>query len=199
MKVITISREYGAGGHSIGKKVADKLNIPFYDKDIIRNAAKASGIDMSLVEEESEEISRLESLMTTISNISSGYYNDSHEKLVEIQKAVITNFAKQGPCVILGRCADDILTKAGIDSINVFIYADELHRAKRVSELIGTDELAAVKKAMIKKDAARHNYYNRFTGRKWGACRNYHICLDSGLLGYDKCAEIIADIAEDLQ
>lgn len=199
MKVITISREYGAGGHSIGKKVADRLNIPFYDKDIIRNAAKASGIDMSLVEEESEEISRLESLMTTISNISSGYYNDSHEKLVEIQKAVITNFAKQGPCVILGRCADDILTKAGIDSINVFIYADELHRAKRVSELIGTDELAAVKKAMIKKDAARHNYYNRFTGRKWGACRNYHICLDSGLLGYDKCVEIIANIAEDLQ
>lgn len=199
MKVITISREYGAGGHSIGKKVADKLNIPFYDKDIIRNAAKASGIDMSLVEEESEEISRLESLMTTISNISSGYYNDSHEKLVEIQKAVITNFAKQGPCVILGRCADDILAKAGIDSINVFIYADELHRAKRVSELIGTDELAAVKKAMIKKDAARHNYYNRFTGRKWGDCRNYHICLDSGLLGYDKCVEIIADIAEDLQ
>lgn len=199
MKVITISREYGAGGHSIGKKVADKLNIPFYDKDIIRNAAKASGIDMSLVEEESEEISRLESLMTTISNISSGYYNDSHEKLVEIQKAVITNFAKQGPCVILGRCADDILAKAGIDSINVFIYADELHRAKRVSELIGTDELAAVKKAMIKKDAARHNYYNRFTGRKWGDCRNYHICLDSGLLGYDKCVEIIANIAEDLQ
>ncbi len=199
MKIITISREYGAGGHSIGKRVAEKLGIPFYDKDIIRNAAKASGIDMSLVEEESEEISKLESLMTTISNISSGYYNDSHEKLVEIQQAVITNLAKQGPCVILGRCADDILAKAGIDSINVFIYADELHRAKRVSELIETDDIAAVKKAMIKKDAARHNYYNRFTGKKWGSCNNYHICLDSGLLGYDKCVEIITGIAEDLR
>ncbi len=199
MKVITLSREYGAGGHSIGKKVAAALNIPFYDKDIIRNAAKASGIDMSLIEEEGEEISKFETLMTAISNISSGYYNDSHEKLVEIQKAVITNFAKQEPCVILGRCADDILGKAGIDSINVFIYADELHRARRVSELIGTDDLAAVKKAMLKKDAARHNYYNHFTGKRWGDCRNYHICLDSGLLGYDKCAEIITGIAKDLQ
>lgn len=199
MKVITLSREYGAGGHSIGKKVASMLNIPFYDKDIIRNAAKASGIDMSLIEEEGEEISKFETLMTTISNISSGYYNDSHEKLVEIQKAVITNFAKQEPCVILGRCADDILSKAGIDCINVFIYADELHRAKRVAELIGNDDPTIVKKAIVKKDAARHNYYNHFTGKKWGSCQNYHICLDSGLLGYDKCAEIIADIAKSLQ
>ena len=197
MKVITLSREYGAGGHSIGKKVAEKLNIPFYDKDIIRNAAKASGLDMDLVQEEGEDMSRLETIMTAISNISSGYYNDSHEKLVEIQKAVILNLAKQGPCVILGRCADDILLNAGIDCFNVFIYADELHRAKRVAELIGTDDPTQVRKAMLKKDEARHNYFHHFTGKRWGFCGNYHLCLDSGFLGYDRCVELITEIASD--
>ena len=145
MKVITLSREYGAGGHTIGKAVAEKLNIPFYDKDIIRNAAKASGIELDLVEEEGEDMSKIETIMTAISNLSSGYYNDTHEKLVEIQKAIIINYAKQGPCVILGRCADDILLNAGIDCINVFIYADELHRAKRIAELIGTDDVNQVR------------------------------------------------------
>ena len=197
MKVITLSREYGAGGHTIGKAVAEKLNIPFYDKDIIRNAAKASGIELDLVEEEGEDMSKIETIMTAISNLSSGYYNDTHEKLVEIQKAIIINYAKQGPCVILGRCADDILLNAGIDCINVFIYADELHRAKRIAELIGTDDVNQVRKAMLKRDEARHNYFHHFTGKKWGISSNYHICLDSGFLGYDKCTDIIVDIAKD--
>ena len=197
MKVITLSREYGAGGHTIGKAVAKKLNIPFYDKDIIRNAAKASGIELDLVEEEGEDMSKIETIMTAISNLSSGYYNDTHEKLVEIQKAIIINYAKQGPCVILGRCADDILLTAGIDCINVFIYADELHRAKRIAELIGTDDVNQVRKAMLKRDEARHNYFHHFTGKKWGFSSNYHICLDSGFLGYDKCTDIIVDIAKD--
>ncbi|MDO5140660.1 MAG: cytidylate kinase-like family protein [Eubacteriales bacterium] len=198
MKVITLSREYGAGGHSVGMKVAEALGIPFYDKDIIREAVKATGFDMDLVKEEGEELSKLEAIMNAISNVSSGYYNDSHEKLEEIQKAVILDFAKKGPCVILGRCADDILLNAGIDCFNVYIYADALHRAKRVSELIGSEDPAVIKRAMLKKDSARHNYYNRFTGKKWGNSSNYHLSLDTGLLGYDKCAEIIVDIARYL-
>ena len=197
MRVITLSREYGAGGHSRGNKVADKLGIPFYDKDIIRAAVKATGFDPDLVEDEGEEMSRLESFMTTLGNLSSNYYSDSHEKLRLIQEAVITDFAKKGPCVILGRCADNVLLNAGIECFNVYIYADELHRAKRVAELIGSDDPALIKRAMLKKDTARHNYYNRFTGKKWGFADNYHLSLDSGFLGYEKCADIIVDIAKN--
>lgn len=197
MKVITLSREYGAGGHSIGRKVAAELGIQFYDKDIIREAVRATGFDIDLVQEEGEEISKLESFMTTLSNISSNYYSDSHEKLRQIQEAVIMDMAKKGPCVILGRCADDILLNAGIECFNVFIYADELHRAKRVAELIESQDMALIKRTMLKKDTARHNYYNRYTGKKWGFSGNYHLSLDSGYLGYDKCAEIIADIAKN--
>ncbi len=197
MRVITLSREYGAGGHSIGNKVADKLGIPFYDKDIIRAAVKATGFDPDLVEDEGEEMSKLESFMTTLGNLSSNYYSDSHEKLRLIQEAVITDFAKKGPCVILGRCADNVLLNAGIECFNVYIYADELHRAKRVAELIGSDDPALIKRAMLKKDTARHNYYNRFTGKKWGFADNYHLSLDSGFLGYEKCADIIVDIAKN--
>ncbi len=197
MRVITLSREYGAGGHSIGNKVADKLGIPFYDKDIIKAAVKATGFDPDLVEDEGEEMSRLESFMTTLGNLSSNYYSDSHEKLRLIQEAVITDFAKKGPCVILGRCADNVLLNAGIECFNVYIYADELHRAKRVAELIGSEDPALIKRAMLKKDTARHNYYNRFTGKKWGFADNYHLSLDSGFLGYEKCADIIVDIAKN--
>ncbi|MDO5775000.1 MAG: cytidylate kinase-like family protein [Eubacteriales bacterium] len=197
MRVITLSREYGAGGHSIGNKVAEKLGIPFYDKDIIKAAVKATGFDPDLVEDEGEEMSRLESFMTTLGNLSSNYYSDSHEKLRLIQEAVITDFAKKGPCVILGRCADNVLLNAGIECFNVYIYADELHRAKRVAELIGSEDPALIKRAMLKKDTARHNYYNRFTGKKWGFADNYHLSLDSGFLGYEKCADIIVDIAKN--
>ena len=197
MRVITLSREYGAGGHSIGKKVADKLGIPFYDKDIIKAAVKATGFDPDLVEDEGEEMSRLESFMTTLGNLSSNYYSDSHEKLRMIQEAVITDFAKKGPCVILGRCADNVLLNAGIECFNVYIYADELHRARRVAELIGSEDPALIQRAMLRKDTARHNYYNRFTGKKWGFANNYHLSLDSGFLGYEKCADIIVDIAKN--
>ena len=197
MRVITLSREYGAGGHSIGNKVADKLGIPFYDKDIIKAAVKATGFDPDLVEDEGEEMSKLESFMTTLGNLSSNYYSDSHEKLRLIQEAVITDFAKKGPCVILGRCADNVLLNSGIECFNVYIYADELHRAKRVAELIGSEDPALIKRAMLKKDTARHNYYNRFTGKKWGFADNYHLSLDSGFLGYEKCADIIVDIAKN--
>ena len=142
-------------------------------------------------------MSRLESFMTTLGNLSSNYYSDSHEKLRLIQEAVITDFAKKGPCVILGRCADNVLLNAGIECFNVYIYADELHRAKRVAELIGSEDPALIKRAMLKKDTARHNYYNRFTGKKWGFADNYHLSLDSGFLGYEKCADIIVDIAKN--
>lgn len=112
-KIITISREYGAGGHSIGKQVAQQLGIPFYDKDILRESVKASGFDTELVETEEEDSSRADSFFRSLCSISSAYYRDSQEAIHDVQKAVILRFAQEGPCVILGRCADEFLREAG--------------------------------------------------------------------------------------
>lgn len=194
-KIITISREYGAGGHTIGQAVAKILGIPFYDRDIVRETAKASGFDTELIETEGEDISKADSILKSICSVSSTYYHDTQEAIHDVQKAIILRFAQKGPCVILGRCADEILREAGIESINVFIHADDVHRAVRVSELIGSTNATEIQKAMAKKDSSRHTYYNRYTGKKWGDSKNYHLTLDSGILGYDLCVKLIAEAA----
>ena len=116
-KVITISREYGAGGHSIGKRVAEELGVTLYDKDIVRETVKASGFDFDLVRREEEEVSKASSFFKSIW-ANSAFYPDPQEVIHDVQKAVILKFAKEGPCVILGRGADEILRNAGIDSLN---------------------------------------------------------------------------------
>ena len=195
-KIITISREYGAGGHSIGKGVAEALGIPFYDRDIVRETAKASGFDPELIEDEGEDISNTDSILKSICSASSTYYRDTQEAIHYVQKAIILRFAQAGPCVILGRCADEILREAGIESINVFIHADDIHRAVRVSELIGSTNATEIQRMMAKKDSSRHTYYSRYTGKKWGDSQNYHLTLDSGALGYDLCVKLITEVAQ---
>ena len=117
-KVITISREYGAGGHSIGVRVAQELGIPFYDRDIVQETVKASGFELDLVEQEGEDISKAASIFKSICAITSSNYQDPQDAIHEVQQAVILRFAQEGPCVILGRCADDTLQKAGVVSGN---------------------------------------------------------------------------------
>ena len=194
--IITISREYGAGGHSIGKGVAEALGIPFYDRDIVRETAKASGFDPELIEDEGEDISKTDSILKSICSASSTYYRDTQEAIHDVQKAIILRFAQAGPCVILGRCADEILREVGIESINVFIHADDVHRAVRVSELIGSTNATEIQRMMARKDSSRHTYYSRYTGKKWGDSQNYHLALDSGALGYDLCVKLITEVAQ---
>ena len=198
-KIITISREYGAGGHSIGRRVAEELGIPFYDRDIVRETAKASGFDPELIENEGEDVSKAESIFKSICAASSIYYNDTQDAIHDVQKAIIVKLAQEGPCVILGRCADHILREAGIDTLDVFVYADDVHRAVRVSELIESNNATEIQKLMAKKDNSRHNYYHRYTGKKWGDGRNYHMTLDSGKLGYDLCVKLIAQAAKETE
>ena len=195
-KIITISREYGAGGHSIGKGVAEALGIPFYDRDIVRETAKASGFDPELIEDEGEDISKTDSILKSICSASSTYYRDTQEAIHDVQRVIILRFAQAGPCVILGRCADEILREVGIESINVFIHADDVHRAVRVSELIGSTNATEIQRMMAKKDSSRHTYYSRYTGKKWGDSQNYHLTLDSGALGYDLCVKLITEVAQ---
>lgn len=190
-KVITISREYGAGGHSIGVKVAEALGIPFYDKDIMKETAKASGYDLELVKEDDEDITTGNAILKTL--CASVHFNDPQEAIYEVQKAVIQKFALEGPCVILGRCADVALKEANIDSLDVFIHADDLHRAARVTELTGETDPKELKKMLQKKDRSRHNFYTRYASKHWGDSRNYSLSLDSGLLGNDLCVKMIVE------
>ena len=194
--IITISREYGAGGHSIASRVARELGIEIYDQDIIRNTVRDSGLDAGVVEREEEEISRADAIWRWITPAA---YTDRREAIHEIERKVILMLASKGPCVIIGRCADVILNEANVDSLNVFIYADDLHRAHRVSELIDSRNPTEVQKVMKRTDAARRNYYQQFTGRHWGDFRNYNLMLDSGALGYDACVKLICDAAGALR
>ena len=198
-KIITISREFGAGGHTIGKRVAQELGIEFYDRDIVRETAKASGFDPELIENEGEDVSRADSILKTICSASSLQFHDTQEVIHDVQQAIIVQLAKKGPCVILGRCADEILREAGIDSLNVFIHADDIHRAVRVSEMLGTTNATEIQKVMAKKDNSRHTYYTHYTGKKWGDCHNYHLALDSGILGADTCVKLIVEAARNCE
>ena len=150
-KIITISREYGAGGHSIGRRVAEELGIPFYDRDILKETVKTSGFDPDMVEHDQEDVSSTNFFLKSICSFSDASFSDTQDAIHDVQKAVILHFAKEGPCVILGRCADEILREAGMESLNVFIHADAVHRAVRVSELTGSKDATELQKIITSR------------------------------------------------
>ena len=193
--IITISREYGAGGTSIGRRVSQELGIEIYDRDIIRSTVLKTGLDAGVIEHEEEEISRGDAFLRMITPAA---YFDRREAIREIERGVILGFARKGPCVLLGRCADIILEENDIDCLKVFLYADELHRAARVGEIIGSTDPGEIQKAMRRTDRARRSFYQEFTGRKWGDCANYNLMIDTGLLGYDASAKVVCEAARAL-
>ena len=193
--VITISREYGAGGHSIGRSVAKELGIEFYDRDIIKQSAAEAGMNPQDLEMIEEEVTRTDRLLRLISPAA---YIDQQDYITDIERHVILELAKKGPCVILGRCADDIMEKENMDSLDVFLYASDIHRAVRVSELIGSRNPSEIQKKMQKTDAARRTFYQHYTGKHWGDSKNYSISLDTGLLGYETCVKLICDAARSM-
>lgn len=194
--IITISREYGAGGTSIGRRVAKELGIEIYDRDIIRDTVLKTGLDAGVIEHEEEEISRGDAFLRMITPAA---YFDRREAIRDIEREVILDFAKKGPSVLLGRCSDIILEEHGIDCFKVFLYADVLHRAARVGEIIGSTDSNDIQKAMKRTDQARRSYYLQFTGRKWSDCANYNLMLDTGLLGYDVSAKVICEAVRGLE
>ena len=190
MKVITICREYGAGGHSIGQKVADELGLELYDKDIIRATAKEMNLDYNQVRNSEEEITRSESFMRHITPISYEF----KDYLFDAQKKIILDLAKKEPCVIVGRCAEIILREAGIDSLNVFLYSDEEHRLPWVKKHFEIDNDAEALRVMRRQQKARQAYYEVYTDSEFGERHNYDLMLNSSALGYDTCAKLIVDL-----
>lgn len=190
-KVITISREFGSGGHDIGMEVAKRLNIPFYDYEIVDKAVTESGFTKEFVEEHGEYSSLSSVLLGTSAPFDSYYYTeDPQDKIFKIQRKIITNFAQEGPCVIVGRCANYILEQAKIDSFDVFVRADVDKRAENVANRVDLKGEELIK-FLQKRDHKRRVYYRFYTKRKWGDYHDYNMMLDSGAIGKDKCVDLI--------
>ncbi len=191
--VITISREVGSGGHTIGEKVALSLGIPFLDKGIINEAAKATGFDIEAVEKNDESGSLLAKYRN--GRFTQGLYlGDDQDKIFAAQKEIILENAKKGPCVIVGRCADHILKEAGIPSLNVYIHADLEYRLEEYSKRYQGTE-AEIKKLVKKIDKGRRFFYHYYTDQELGDSSNYDLCLCSSALGEELCVDLIVRAA----
>ena len=187
-RVITISREFGSGGRTIGKKVAEQLGIPCYDSELIQKIGEESGFDAKFVQEAGEYAPG-----GFLSNLSSRTFGPTNEDyLWKIQYQIISRLAGQGPCVIVGRCADYILRDKA-DCLRVFIHADAQFRARRIVQEYG-ERAESPEQRLRDKDKRRAAYHRFYTNMKWGHAQNYDLTLNSGTLGIDKCVEIIRDL-----
>lgn len=192
VKIITISREFGSGGRTIGREVARQLGIPCYDKELIEKIAEESGYAKAYVEDESEYAPNSGSLAYMfLGRGMDGLANVDH--LWIAQKKVVEELADEGACVIVGRCADYILRER-TDCMNVFVYADKKFRAERIVTQYG-ESSAAPEKRLADKDKKRKLNYKYFTEQEWGKRQNYHLCIDSGFIGIDQAAELIVKAA----
>ena len=190
IKIITISREFGSGGRTIGKEVAEKLGIPCYDKDFIEKIAEETGYAKELIANESEYAPNSNSFAYMF--IGRGLDGLSNADRIWIaQKKVIEELAEKGACVIVGRCADYVLRERK-DCLNVFIYADKRLRAERIFKQYG-ESTVEPEKRLADKDKKRKLNYKYFTEQEWGKRQNYHLSIDSGFLGIEKSVALIVD------
>lgn len=197
-KIITISREFGSGGRSIGRMVAEKLNIPFYDKELVEQIALESGFAPQYVEEHGEHSPGKSAFSYAFAHQGvPGVMNglSTADFLWNIQCNVILQLADKGPCVIVGRNADYIL-KDRTDCLHAFIHADMDFRADRIVRLYGESEKSPETR-LQEKDKRRRVNYQHYTGRSWGAAQNYDICLNSSTVGIENCAQIIVSLAQE--
>lgn len=195
--IITIGRQLGSKGREIGRALAAKLNIPFYDKELIVEAAKQSGLSERMFEnmDEKPTNSFLYSLVMSMQP-GSGLYNQynnflNNDSIFKIQSDVIRSIADKGSCVIVGRCADYVL-RGRENLVRVFIHADAKTRTERIMLRDNVSEKDA-RNAVSKADKRRGNYYNFYTNGVWGDVNNYDIAIDSGRLDVNKCVQLLAD------
>ena len=193
-KIITISRQFGSGGRSIGKEIAEKLGYAYYDSELVLQVAEKTGLHPSYIADAGEYAPGKSILSYAFSNGASPGSMNASDYLWSAQCSVILELAEKGNCVIVGRCADCILRDRE-DCLNVFIYADKSYRTKRIVELYGVRDKSPEKR-LEEKDSKRKTNYKYFTGRVWGSIENYHISLDSSTLTPEKCVDIIVDLAK---
>lgn len=200
-KIYTIGREFGSGGQYVGEKLAERLGIKLYDKELLQQASKDSGFCEEIFENHDERPTNsfLYSLVMDTYSVN-GYSTASfldmplNHKVFLAQFETIKKIAEQESCVIVGRCADYALAEHP-DCINIFIKADMDYRVKLVSKRANITESKA-KDMILKQDKQRASYYNYYTSKKWGDSKSYDLCLDTGKLGLDGCVEMILKYRE---
>ncbi len=210
-KIITVSREYGSGGHTIGKLLAQELSLPFYDKELIDMAAKDSGLSPEFIKKTEQNISSgwLYTLLLGASYASPGTSSISSsthsptlplaDQVFNAQRNTIISLAKKGPCVIVGRCADYILKHCDEinheEVLNVFIYAPLADKVQRAIEQKGLNPETAEREVKL-IDKRRANHYNTFTERTWGNRSHYDLLINSSLMGLENTAHFLADMVK---
>lgn len=191
--IITISRENGSGGREIGKRLAERMGIPFYDREIIALAAQTTGIDERAFEQLDRGMSEFSYSLAMLDA------HNQNDRLFVLQSQTIRNIANRGSCVLVGRCADYVLRDYE-NVYNIFVNANSLVRAKTV-ELSGQFKKrsrSSLLKQIEETDARRRAYYEHYTGRQWGDAANYDLCIDSSRSGI-ATANIIQNFIEECQ
>ncbi|MBR1854486.1 MAG: cytidylate kinase-like family protein [Lachnospiraceae bacterium] len=198
--VVTIARQYGSGGRTIGKMLAERMNVSCYDKELMRLASDESGINEGLFAGTDEKVKKT-LLGSIVKNVYSGELIapdsgdfTSSDNLFNYQAKIIRELADKESCVIIGRCADYVL-KEYDNVLSVFVHAPHdfcMEQAAKLHSLMNEKEL---EKLIAKTDRQRADYYKYHTGREWTDARNYNLCLDSSKLGFERCVdEILAYI-----
>lgn len=194
-KIITISRQYGSGGREIGERLAKELDIPFYDNEIITRAAKQSGFAEAAFQRAEQKATN--SLLYSIAMGLNSYGNQEFgfstlsidDQIYLAQSEVIHKMADEGPCVMVGRCADYLLRERK-NVVNVFIWASLESRVKRAIEVYEMPVHKAAEQ-ILKIDKRRANYYNYHANEKWGRADNYHLCIQSDFVGIDGSVDLL--------
>ncbi len=195
--VITIGRQYGSGGHDIGIKLAESLGIPCYDKELLARAAKDSGLCQELFENHDEKPTNSFLYSLVMDTYSTGYSSAAFSEMPLNHKVFLAQFdsikkiAAEGPCVIVGRCADYALENMP-NVVNVFLYADLTSRIVRIARRHELTD-AKAKELIRKTDKGRASYYNYYTSKKWGEAAGYDLCLNTGTLGIEGAIHIIRE------
>ena len=203
--IITIGRQFGSGGREIGEMVADHFVIKCYDKELLSRAAKESGFCEEMIQNHDERPTNSFLYNLVMDTYSFGYNSSSFVDMPISHKVFLAQFdtvkkiAQEGPCVIVGRCADYALSEFP-NVLNLFICADEESKIKRIRERF--DDITSDDKAremMIKKDKQRQSYYNYYSSKKWGRADSYDLCINSSILGIEGTVKFITQYIEDFE
>ncbi len=203
--IITIGRQFGSAGREIGEKLAEHFGIKYYDKELLTRAAKESGFCEEMMHSHDERPTNSFLYNLVMDTYSFGYNSSSFVDMPISHKVFLAQFdtikkiANEGPCVIVGRCADYALSDYQ-NCLNIFIYADEKEKIRHIMKKF--DDVTTEQKAkdmMIKKDKQRQSYYNYYSSKKWGRADSYHLCVNSSVLGEDGTVKLLAQYIEDFE
>ena len=199
-RIVTISRQFGAGGHSLGKMIADQLGIPFYDSEIIEQAVADTGFSPEFVREAGEYASTTHSFLFNLAlshSVSVGPGEMSnYDKIYIAQAKIIRELADKSSCVIVGRCADYILRERD-DVFNIFVHASNEYRAERVLETYGEIQGKSIEERLEEKDKKRALYYRHYTDREWGDLENYDLTINTGKVPLEMACSWVVQVLKD--